>query len=162
MNCPPKDSKQLKALRELSAEDLIEELVKQAKEISGQAFAPCSGFRVGAALVVEDSGGNWQIVSGVNYETCNYKSTCAEQNALAEAQKVYAQAGKLKLIKLAVYSPDSHEPLTPCGNCRQILSERNPKLEVIACDASMKKIRQFQLGELLPYAFGIEYISKKD
>lgn len=92
------------------------ELYEHAREASRQAYAPYSGFRVGAALECEDG----TVVRGSNVENRSYGLTCcAERSAIFAA----VSAGHTRFRAIAIYSPDSPRPLPPCGACRQVMSE---------------------------------------
>jgi len=94
----------------------IEELQKAAEKISLQAYAPYSHFRVGAALACS----NGEIITGCNVENRSFGLTnCAERSALFTA----VSRGISHFTAIAIYSPDAHGLLSPCGACRQVLSE---------------------------------------
>jgi cytidine deaminase len=80
------------------------------------SYSPYSHFRVGAALLCYDG----SVVVGTNVENRSYGLTiCAERSAVAAG----ISAGKRQFIALALSTPDSAEPVGPCGACRQVLSE---------------------------------------
>jgi len=121
-----------------------QELLTTAREALRFAYAPYSGFRVGAALLTE--GG--RIYTGCNIENASYGLTvCAERVALfcAVAQ------GELRFRVLAVAN-DSLQPAYPCGACRQVLSEFADNLEIIVCGSEGEPVKAM-LAELLPHAF---------
>ena len=114
-----------------------------------RAYAPYSGFRVGAAL--ETSAGT--IVMGCNVENASYGLTiCAERNALAAA----VTAGHTTFRRLALVS-DSPEPITPCGPCRQMLHEFGPDIVVESWAGS--QVQRWTVAELLPAAFGRDLLT---
>jgi cytidine deaminase len=127
-----------------SATDLAR-LIEEARRASGQAYAPYSRFRVGAAVLTE--GGD--IFSGCNVENASYGLTiCAERNAVFQA----VAAGRREVVAVVVYTPTLN-PTAPCGACRQVLNEFGPgALVVCVCDGP-ESIRT-ALSELLPQAFG--------
>ena len=119
-------------------------LIQRAKEARGKAYAPYSKFKVGAAVLTKKG----KIYTGANVECASYGLTaCAERVALYNA----VVSGEKKFKKIAVVT-DTKEPCTPCGLCRQVLSEFGVNLEVI-CANLQGKIRKFKLKELLPYGF---------
>jgi len=96
-------------------------LLLEARRITGQAYAPYSGFHVGAAVLLE----NGLIVSGNNQENSAYPSgLCAERVALFYANANYPDSG-VKTIAISAAKNDVlvNEPVKPCGSCRQALAE---------------------------------------
>lgn len=126
-----------------------DELVVAAKKARGDAYAPYSGFRVGAALRFADG----SVVTGANVENASYGlSLCAETVAVAKAMASGRRGG---LEEVAVIGSGA-DPVTPCGRCRQVLSELAQLGEtdpVIWC-ASDTDVLQTTLSALLPRAFG--------
>ncbi len=121
----------------------LETLVQAALDVRLRAHAPYSNFQVGAALLCDDG----EIFIGCNIENASFSLTiCAERVAAAAA--VTAQKRKWRAIAIA-----SKDGVTPCGACRQFLSEFGHDIVVISVDASSGKRKRFQLSELLPYAF---------
>lgn len=124
-------------------------LVAAAEAARQRAYAPYSGFRVGAALETEDG----LIVTGCNVENASYGLTiCAERNALAAA----VAQGHQRFRRLALTS-DAPEPISPCGMCRQSLFEFAPDL-VIESVGGGRSIT-WGLGELLPVGFSRSHLS---
>jgi cytidine deaminase len=111
-----------------------------------RAYAPSSGFRVGAAICLE----NGSIIAGCNVENAAYPATlCAERTALCGA---VAQAGVRpgQLAALAVVTEASI--LTPpCGVCRQALAEFAETLPILLANRHQRKL--YDLSDLLPDAF---------
>lgn len=119
------------------------ELIAKACEARSKAYAPYSNYQVGAALLT-DSG---KIFTGVNVENAAYPdSICAERSAVFSA----VSAGERKFIAIAVATRNGG---TPCGSCRQVLSEFGLDIEVLLTDESGKLVRQNTVQELLPGAF---------
>ncbi len=121
------------------------ELVRRAVEARARAYAPYSGFAVGAALLAKDG----RIFTGCNVENASYGLTvCAERVALFKAVSEGAQ----EFVALAVACGES--PCAPCGACRQVLHEFAPNLLVIMADARGELLSKKKLSELLPCGFG--------
>jgi len=125
------------------------ELVKAAIDSMGKAYAPYSGFKVGAALLT-DSG---RLFTGANIENASYgASICAERAA------VYAAVleGERKFRAIAV-AGGSDKPVYPCGICRQVIAEFAEKdaLKVI-CANREGKYEVYMFDELLPNSFRLE------
>jgi len=123
-------------------------LVEAAQAAREGAYAPYSGFTVGAA--VEASSG--AIYSGCNVENASYGLTiCAERMAVFKA----VSAGEREITALAVVSGPG---VTPCGACRQVLAEFAPRPEevTIVVVSGQGEERCYTLGELLPASFSGE------
>lgn len=115
-----------------------------AEAAKRRAYAPYSGFRVGAALETERG----TIVTGCNVENASYGLTiCAERTAIAAA----VAAGHTSFRRLALVS-DSPRPISPCGACRQFLAEFGEDL-VVESFAGEQSLC-WTVRELLPAAFG--------
>lgn len=120
-----------------------QELIQAAVEARNWAYAPYSGYYVGAA-VLADSG---EIYDGVNVENAAYPtSMCAERVAIFKA----ASQGERNFIAIAVVTENGG---TPCGACRQVMVEFGPDLEVLIADDQGQLLQETTLGELLPGAF---------
>ncbi len=149
-----------KSINQLDAESLL--LVEKAKEAAQGSYSPMSGFAVGAALLIEDQNKQKQFVKGTNYETQNYRSVCAEKHALQSAHLNFGHKNQFpKLIKIVIYSPNSNEPIVPCGDCRQALFEQNPDLNVL-CIGANQTYREFKVHELLPFGFRLNPDSSEE
>jgi cytidine deaminase len=126
------------------------ELLSAARDAAQHAYAPYSGFRVGAALLLE--GG--EIVAAANVENASYGLTiCAERSAVVRA---VAQHGpKLRIHAVAVTNLNN-APSSPCGACRQVLSEFMPAngLILFPFDGSPQTHR---LAELFPFSFDLTH-----
>ncbi len=105
--------------------DQEQDLIRRAVAEAENAYAPYSEFRVGAAAILPDQ----TIVGASNMENVAYpQCLCAEQVLCAT---VKAHFNDQPIKKMAVYSPNWKEqfPLSPCGSCRQILLEKEKRLE---------------------------------
>lgn len=128
-----------------SAKDENIILLDKAKEAMENAYAPYSGFKVGAALLCE----NGDIFCGCNVENGSFGATvCAERVAVFNA----ISAGNKEFVKLAIVSKNI--PTFPCGMCRQVLMEfTNGKELVIVLEDKEDKYKEYMLNDLLPNSF---------
>ena len=111
--------KEFPDISELEKDD--RDLLEAAIEISSDAYAPYSGFMVGAALRLETG----MVLKGTNVENAAFPSgICAERNVLSTASSNFPG---IRPVAIAVAARSSKgltaEPVSPCGNCRQVLSE---------------------------------------
>lgn len=126
-----------------------EELIRLASEARANSYSPYSHFRVGAALLAK----NGKIYTGCNIESGSFTPTmCAERVALGTALAAGEKPGDF--IAIAVVA-DNAQPTTPCGVCRQIVSETAPGVTVIMAAAPEMgtEILERTIEELLPYGF---------
>ena len=125
-------------------DDLKEKLVQAAIDVRQWAYAPYSGYRVGAALLA-DSG---EIYDGVNVENAAYPTgTCAERTAIFTA----VSQGERQFSAIAVVSSNGG---APCGACRQVLAEFGLDTIVFVADDQGRIQQETTVKELLPGAFG--------
>ena len=121
------------------------DLIAAAREVRANAYAPYSGFKVGAALL----GADGTIYRGVNVENVAYpEGTCAEAGAIA----AMVAAGETRFTAAAVIA-DSPEPVTPCGGCRQKLFEFAASGARITMSTTSGATRDMAVADLLPGAF---------
>ena len=123
----------------------FQHLVRAALAVAGRAYAPYSGFRVGAAVL----GGSGRIHAGCNVENASYPvGLCAERNAVGTA---VAEA-EPRIVAVAVAPADpSVRTLTPCGMCRQFLAEFGSDLPVAILEGGAWVVRP--ISALLPAGF---------
>lgn len=130
------------------------ELIARALEAAKMAYAPYSRFRVGAAVLLADGA----AVCGNNQENRVYPlGSCAERVAVNYARATYPTA---VIVAIAVISPDSDVPVSPCGGCREVLFEAvgaqgGQDIRVIMASAS-GDYNVVSAMELLPYAFDLK------
>ena len=125
-------------------DDRLYELAAAARE---NAYAPYSGFRVGAALATCDG----KIYTGCNIENASYGATvCAERNALFAA----VADGKRDFKALAVVC-SGEDFAYPCGICRQVISELAGGARIIL-ENSRNEIKEYDIEELLPDSFYLQ------
>jgi len=122
-----------------------EKLIKEAEKARKKAYTPYSKFKVGAAVLCDDG----KIFSGCNIENASFGlSICAERVAFFKA----ISEGSTKIKAIAVIG-NTNKPCSPCGACRQVISEFGEDIPLIMTnlkgDVMIKKIK-----ELLPEAFG--------
>lgn len=118
-------------------------LIDAAAKIREQAYAPYSEFSVGAALLTKSG----KVFTGCNVENASLGLTiCAERAALTSA----IAAGEKEFVAVAVVT-SFHEPVFPCGACRQVLAEFTPDLEVVAATIDGQTDTAL-LSHLLPHS----------
>lgn len=123
---------------------MTDALVTAATAARERAFAPFSGFQVGAALEAEDG----SIVTGCNVESASYGLTmCAERVAIFKG----VSDGKKRFVRVAVVT-NAKTPTSPCGACRQLLWEFAPDADVILANLA-GDVRRWRMRELLPDGF---------
>ena len=118
-------------------------LIAAAVEAMGHAYAPYSGYKVGAALLCADG----TVYGGCNIENGSYGATnCAERTAIFKA----VSEGHRDFAAIAIIA-DTPGPCSPCGMCRQAISEfKIPKIIM----ANLKgDVQVATLAEILPFAF---------
>lgn len=132
----------------------MDPLIHAAQQARLHAYAPYSGYRVGAALLT-DTG---QVVMGCNVENISYGATiCAERTAVV---KMVSDALGTKVAALAVASKDG---VPPCGICLQFLSEFVEDGEVLVYqvdESGRVEVRRFT--ELLPHAFQSDEVARTE
>jgi cytidine deaminase len=127
-----------------------DEMIQRARQARAKAYAPYSGYPVGAAVLA----GSGKMYSGANVENAAYPSgVCAERAAVFTA----VGEGEREILAVVVATENGG---TPCGSCRQVLSEFGAQADVILVDASGAVASQTTVAELLPRAFGARHLPK--
>ncbi len=123
----------------------MKELIDAACKARENAYAPYSGYKVGAAVLARSG----KIYVGANFENASFGAgTCAERVALGAA----LAAGERKFLAVACVG---EKGITPCGICRQALSEFGELFVITALpDGAVQK--EYRLSELLPHAFDMK------
>ena len=129
---------------ELVMNEKYKRLIKEAEKARKSAYTPYSKFNVGAAILISDG----KIFTGCNIENASFGLTvCAERVAVLKA----ISEGSTKFDAIAIVG-DTNRPCSPCGACRQVISEFGKDIKIIMSnlkgDIKIKKI-----CELLPEAF---------
>ncbi|KYG36113.1 cytidine deaminase [Priestia endophytica] len=123
-------------------------LMEEAKKARELAYAPYSKFKVGAALLTE----NGDVYKGCNIENAAYSlCNCAERTALFKAHS----DGNKQYTALAVVA-DTDRPVSPCGACRQVISELCPSDMKVYLTNLKGDVAEMTVSELLPGAFTAE------
>lgn len=124
-----------------------EELCALAREAADNAYAPYSGFHVGAAILGKGGG----IYQGCNVENASYGLTiCAERNACTT---MVAQ-GERDAAAIAIFAGRSAGEAVPCGACRQFLLEFCPDDDIpVLLSGADGSMIESSIGEMCPYPF---------
>ena len=123
------------------------ELINKAKEAREVSYSPYSHFKVGAALLTKDG----KVYFGTNVENSSYPlCMCAERNALYNAMMHGEKKENFVALALIADSPD---PVSPCGACRQVMSELLPRDAKVIMANLKGDIKETNIDELLPFAF---------
>lgn len=121
-------------------------LIEKAKYAATKAYAPYSHFAVGAAL----EGDSGRVYTGCNVENASYGLTnCAERTAIFKA----VSEGETHFTRMAIWV-DSDILFTPCGACRQVISEFSSDMEIVI--ASRTQTLHTTIAELLPHSFSLD------
>lgn len=127
-------------------DELRRRLIATALEARQRAYAPYSGYAVGAALLTTSG----KIFSGVNVENAAYPSgICAERVAVFKA----VSEGERQFTALAVATANGG---MPCGACRQVLAEFGLDTLILIVNARGELMSEVRVATLLPQAFGAD------
>lgn len=147
-------------LKDLDVE--YRELIKNAKEAFKTAYAPYSGFLVGASILLE----NGEMVNGSNQENVAYPSgLCAERVAMFYVGANFPGV-KIKAIAVSVFSKDFDisDIVSPCGACRQVMAEyednQGKPIKVILHSPNDQVLIVDQVQDLLPFMFKSPHLKK--
>ena len=135
----------------------VKELIRSAMEARKKAYAPYSGYMVGAAVLTNEL----RIYTGCNIENASYTpSICAERTAISKA----VSEGWRRLKAIAVVGSPKGDVISqyafPCGVCRQVLREFADRQFVVIVARSESDYKIYSLCELLPESFGPENLER--
>ena len=126
-------------------------LITLANEKRANSYAPYSNYTVGASLLASSG----RIYTGVNVENASYPATiCAERSAVAQA----ISEGDSEFLAIAISAgknDSAPDGATPCGICRQVLSEFC-KVDLTVLIATADGYKEYTLGELFPDTFTLK------
>jgi cytidine deaminase len=139
-------------IEELESADI--ELVLAAREAATKAYAPYSKFMVGAAIRLESG----QIICGANVENAAFPSgICAERSALSNSISNHKDDKPVALAIAAMTEAGiTADPPSPCGSCRQVISEEESRIEgkiKIILSGKNKALVMEGISSLLPLQF---------
>ena len=128
----------------------MSELLKKARAVRENAYAPYSKFKVGAAI---------RSTSGGEFIGCNVENAAYPQGLCAEAAAIAAMitAGEKHIEEICIVA-DSEKPIAPCGGCRQKLAEFSTPETVVTLAGLEGGCTQHTIGELLPDSFGPDHL----
>jgi cytidine deaminase len=131
---------------------MTDDLIAAAAEVRRKAYAPYSGFQVGAAIRAASG----RVHTGCNVENVAYpEGTCAEAGAIA----AMVAAGDRKIGEVAVIA-DAPSPVSPCGGCRQKIAEfAGPEVVVTMATVDGQTLSA-TVGDLLPGAFDASHMDR--
>ena len=139
------------------------ELLQKAQKAVESAYAPYSNFYVGAAVLLE----NGKIICGNNQENAAYPSgLCAERVAIYQASAIYPNI-PVKAIAIACKAKGLivNKPISPCGGCRQAISEYenhfSQKIKIIMSGEIGEVYVSDSIENLLPLMFSAKYLPKR-
>jgi cytidine deaminase len=127
----------------------LDNLLEEAKKAAEQSYSPYSGFKVGAALRLN----NGKVVTGTNVENVSYGLTiCAERAALVRAVSEFGPGIRIEAVAVANLNNASSPP---CGACRQMLAEfAEPDVPVVFPAADGLRTMSFE--QVLPLGFDMK------
>lgn len=139
---------------DLSAAD--KQLIEAARKVTEKAYAPYSNFQVGAVAALK----NGETISGTNQENASYPvGICAERVLLASAAMLHTDV-PIDTMAIAYHNlnGESNKPVSPCGMCRQYISEYETRMKqpirLILSGMNGKVFIVEKASQLLPLSFG--------
>lgn len=130
----------------------MEKLYDSALAVFKNSYSPYSKFKVGASILLK----NGEIINGTNIENASYGLTnCAERSALFAA---YSKGYRKEDIDKMMVIGDVESPISPCGACRQVMSELMDSESEVVLTNLKKDIKVMKVKELLPYSFDKEVL----
>jgi len=125
----------------------MKELYEIAKKVLPNSYSKYSHFKVAAALKLK----NGEVITGVNIENASFGLTnCAERSALFTA---YSKGVRKEEIKEMLITTENNDFISPCGACRQVMSELMPSDSLIHLANNKGDIKTILNKDLLPFAF---------
>ena len=147
-------------LEELSQSE--QDLIANTQHAFSNAYAPYSGFLVGASVLLE----NGEIINGSNQENAAYPSgLCAERVALFYAGAKYPEVA-IKTIAISAKSKtfEIDDVVSPCGACRQVMAEYQQKqgqdIRLLLHSPNDEVLIANSVDDLLPFMFNSEQLRK--
>ncbi len=144
----------------LEGELPVNEMIRSAIEARKKAYAPYSGYMVGAAVLTNEL----RIYTGCNIENASYTpSICAERTAISKA----VSEGWRRLKAIAIVGSPKGDTISqyafPCGVCRQVMREfADPEEFVVITAKSEQDFKLYRLYELLPESFGPDNLKNQE
>lgn len=130
--------------------ELKEKMLREAVLVKVNSYSPYSKFRVGATVAMKDG----TLISGVNVENGSYPcGVCAERVALSSA---YSKGYRKEDIVALAISADSKDFISPCGMCRQVISELMLPNTTVYLLNSKQEVKEVKVKNLLPFAFNLK------
>jgi len=125
----------------------MKKLYDEAKLVLNNSYAKYSNFKVAAALKMK----NGEVITGVNVENASFGLTnCAERSALFTA---YGKGYRKEDIQEILITTEQSSHISPCGACRQVMSELMPSDAKVHLANNLGDIKTILNSELLPFAF---------
>jgi cytidine deaminase len=139
----------MELMNRMLTDEVRQKLIETARTARQWAYAPYSNYQVGAALLTASG----KIYDGVNVENAAYPtSMCAERVAIFKA----VSQGERQFVAIAVATKNGG---SPCGACRQVISEFGLDTLVIIADGDGNVVMEATIGEMLPGAFRPDHLS---